>query len=223
VQPLIDDGRRSLVYGLLEGSVHPADGDGAVPTGRPTLHLGSAEEELLTTMFSRRGADPRLEANQLSITPDELTFVESLAPLLGDTPRQVKRFVNVFQFLMAMPPSLAVDGKDPSDRAVVAFFAAVHDGLPKLAERLCVAVDDGAAGSLQSVLENLAGVPDAERRRLADWLDDARPQWESLELSRLSTRLDLIHRLSFEDSPHQKPPSGGTADPSVGSNSAAGA
>jgi hypothetical protein len=50
-------------------------------------------------MLSRRGGDPRRGAQQLTLTRDELTFIESLAPLLGETPRGVKRFVNVFQLL----------------------------------------------------------------------------------------------------------------------------
>jgi hypothetical protein len=71
--------------------------------GLPPTAWASAprEEELLTTMLSRRGANPRLDAHLLALTPTDLRFRESLAPLLGDTPRRVKRFVNVTQPLLA--------------------------------------------------------------------------------------------------------------------------
>jgi hypothetical protein len=210
VQPMVDDGRRSLVRGLLEGNVRPADGQDATvtPSDRLALRVGSLEAELLDTMLSRRGADPRLEANQLSLTPDDLTFVESLAPLLGETPRSVKRFVNAFQLLLAMPPSLAEDHRDPPDRAIVAFLAAVHDGLPRLAQRLYLAVEAAQPGSLQSFLDSFddvpRDVPRAERTLLAGWLA-TRDEWQTLELSRLSTRLDFIRRLSFDQRGPEQP------------------
>lgn len=114
VQPLSIDGRGSLVHGLLESSVSAPSGSGA--TGGANgggLALGPREEELLTAMLSRRGAAPQLDAHLLALTPDDLSFMESLAPLLGDTPRRVKRFVNVTQLLLALPPALDRDASNP--------------------------------------------------------------------------------------------------------------
>jgi hypothetical protein len=201
VQPLSTDGRRSLVHGLLEGTVRATDGDGGDgATPAPELSVGPREQELLTAMMSRRGADPRLEAHLLALTPDDLRFVESLAPLLGDTPRRVKRFVNVTQLLLALPPSLEQDAQLPPDRAVVAFLAAVNSGLPGLAPRLFDEVEPGSTRPLLDVVTTLVGVPADERARLSAWLLE-QPDWSTLPLGRLDTRLGVVRRLSFHREP----------------------
>ena len=200
VQPLTPNGRRALVHGLLEGTVRPAGRDvgenGAGPAQR-RLDIGPREEELLATMLARRGADPRVEAHVLALGGDDLRFMESLAPLLGDTPRRVKRFVNVTQLLLALPPSLAEDAQSPPDRDVVAFLAALNSGLPGVAPRLFDAVEAGGAGhTLGTLTAGLADAPEDERARLDAWLAE-RPDWQLMPADRLETRLDVVRRLSF--------------------------
>jgi hypothetical protein len=212
VQPLSGEGRRSLVHGLLEGTVR-ADGDAGDAThAAGGLSIGPREQEALTMMLSRRGADPRLEAHLLALTSEDLKFMESLAPLLGDTPRRVKRFVNVTQLLLALPPSLEHDAQQPPDRSIVAFLAALNSGMPALASRLFDAVEPGSMRTLLDVVNALAGVPRDERDALVEWLM-ADQLWASLPLWRLATRLDVVRRLSFYRSPklfaHASPGQGG--------------
>ena len=201
VQPLSADGRRSLVHGLFEGAVRGAGADGG-DGGSPArdLSIGPREQELITAMLSRRGADPRLDAHLLALTPEDLRFMESLAPLLGDTPRRVKRFVNVTQLLLALPPSLEQDAQLPPDRAVVAFLAALNSGLPGLASRLFDAVASEPTRPLLEAVTTLTGVPDDERALLTTWLQ-GEPAWSTLPLGRLDTRLDVVRRLSFHREP----------------------
>jgi hypothetical protein len=176
------------------------------------LEIGPREQELLGAMLSRRGADPRLDAHLLALTSDDLRFMESLSPLLGDTPRRVKRFVNVTQLLLALPPSLESDTRDPPDREIVGFLAALNSGLPALASRLFDAVEPGSMRQLSEVVSSLTGVPDDERDRLTAWLV-ANPTWSTLPLARLETRLDVVRRLSFQREPallaHASPGQGG--------------
>jgi hypothetical protein len=201
VQPLSADGRRSLVRGLLEGSVRAPGANGAQP-GETTerLAIGTSEEKALLTMLSRGGANPRLDAHVLALTPEDLRFMETLAPLLGDTPRRVKRFVNVTQLLLALPPSLEFDANVPPDRSVVAFLAAVNSGLPGLAPRLFDAVASGSPGTISDAVAKLTGVPADEHELLTKWLRE-QPVWQTLPLSRLDTRLDVVRRLSFQRVP----------------------
>jgi KAP family P-loop domain len=200
VQPLSSAGRRSLIHGLLEGSVHaaPDKTNGGQP--RADLSVGPREEEVLITMLSRRGSDPRLDAHLLALTPADLLFMESLAPLLGDTPRRVKRFVNVTQLLLALPPSLDQDPRKPPDREVVALLAAINSGVPNLAPRLFDVVEHRRTTNLLETVNALTAVPAEERERLAAWLR-TRPDWSGLPLSRLETRLDVVRRLSFHRQP----------------------
>lgn len=201
VQPLSEPGRRSLLHGLLEGSVSAASGNGAIEgEDSGDLLVGPREEEVLTAMLSRRGSDPRLDAHALALTPDDLLFMESLAPLLGDTPRRVKRFVNVTQLLLALPPSLENDTKSPPDRSIVAFLAAVNSGLPGLAPSFFDLITPGSSDKLLVTAENLTSVPVDEKGQLVDWLH-AHDTWASLPLERLNTRLDTVRRLSFQRAP----------------------
>jgi hypothetical protein len=126
--------------------------------------------------------------------------MESLAPLLGDTPRRVKRFVNVTQLLLALPPSLEQDRQHPADRSIVAFLAAVNSGMPKLASRLFDLVDPTSTRPLLEVVDTLQGVQRGQRDILTEWLR-THSAWGSLPLRRLNTRLDVVRRLSFDRVP----------------------
>jgi hypothetical protein len=202
VQPMLPDGRRALVRGLLEGSVAVGDGDGALPGKDDPLKVRDLEAGAVDAMLASRSADVRVRAQQLALQPDELAFLESLAPLLGDTPRRVKRFVNAVQLLMAMP-SQHDASHTPSGRLVVAFTAAVHAGLPELSRPLFQAIDAAGPGTtLHAVVSKLATPPTEEATRLRNWLDDDRAEgraaWRDLDVSRLESRLDVVTRLSFE-------------------------
>jgi hypothetical protein len=202
VQPLTDGARQALLHGLLEGMVASPDGDaGGHDDGGGVLRVEARERAVIEAMLSRRGAEPQLVARQLQLQSDDLRFIESLAPLLGDTPRRVKRFVNGVQLLLAMPPPLSEFG-EPRERAVVAFLAALNVGLPLVAQRLFEAVDAERQGApsqpLGAVVSQLVGVPADERDRLQTWLE-GRDVWQNLLLSRLRARLDIVRRLGFED------------------------
>ena len=124
---------------------------GSGPTERKDgrrLVLDADGRDVVETMLSRRGAELALEAHALAITPGDLAFIEGLAPLLGDTPRRVKRFVNTVQLLLAMRPTPNPSGPEPTERQLVAFVAALHAGMPQLATALFAAAEATAARTL---------------------------------------------------------------------------
>ncbi|MEU0092228.1 P-loop NTPase fold protein [Kribbella sp. NPDC006257] len=204
VEPLDDDARRRLLRGLLLPSVAAeTTGDGGAEGG--TLSVGKREEELVKTMLTGYGAGLDLDARQLLLTADELAFIESLAPLIGGTPRQVKRFVNICQLLLAMAPPLSADVDDPterdrpSERMATCFMAALHEGLPALAKRL-------ALSEALTLREAITGLdPDIPKGSLESWLITRRQSahpgaatFDGTPLSMFSARFDLIRRLTFK-------------------------
>jgi hypothetical protein len=200
VQPMLPDGRRALVRGLLEGSVAVnGEGEQHEHGDGDALKIGTVQVGAVDAMLASRSANPRVRAQQLALRADELAFLESLAPLLGETPRRVKRFVNSVQLLMAMPSSNEASGPPPG-RLVVAFVAAVHAGLPDLARPLFKAIDAAAdTAPLQSIVADLANPPADEADRLREWFDvPAHKEWRELEAMRLKPRLDIVSRLGFE-------------------------
>jgi hypothetical protein len=195
VRPLSADGRRTLVHGLLEGSVRVQDASGpAEQADGRRLVLGADGRDVVETMLSRRGAELALEAHALAITPGDLAFIEGLAPLLGETPRRVKRFVNTVQLLLAMRPTPNPGGPEPTERQLVAFVAALHAGAPQAAKALFAAAEAGAAVRLADHVAGIATLPGADR--LQAWLAD-HPAWADLPVQRLAVRLDLVRRFSF--------------------------
>ena len=147
VQPLSLSERSSIVAGLLAPVVR-SGGDGAGTT-EPGPELGRSEAEALQRMLDQSGRGLRLETSTLSLSRAEFEFVTSLGPLLGDTPRRVKRFVNTVQFLLSIQPSLESAGERPP-RQSVALFAAIHQGLPTIGS--AVFAPENAGLTLSQVL-----------------------------------------------------------------------
>jgi hypothetical protein len=206
VEELDDDARRRLLRGLLLPSV-AAEQTNAVGLGK-TLQVGKREEELVSAMLTDFGSWLDLDARQLALTDDELAFIESLAPLMGGTPRRVKRFVNICQLLLAMAPPLSADGDQPTERMATCFMAAVHEGTPRLASRLAqasAALRTAPAPTLLSTLAALDPVElTVERERVHAWLQKRLQQtpgmapFELTPMSRFLARFELIRRLTFE-------------------------
>lgn len=193
VQPLGERMRTQLLRGLLLPSVRAGGDEGSNGQGQG-LTVGARENELLAAMLTGPGSQLRLETSPLTMTVEELVFVEALAPLLGATPRRVKRFVNTCQLLLSLPPALSGDIGSPTRREIVCFLAAVHEGLPALSDGLFANVRAKSDATLAEFCGHWpAG---GERDRLAAWLTGRGP-WNQLRLSQLDVRLDMVDRLGF--------------------------
>ena len=194
IQALSVEDRENLVRGLLADSV---SGEGAADDGgdEAGLVVGEKEAAVVEAMLQRHGSGLYLEARPLLLSPEDLAFIESLVPLLGDTPRRIKRFINICQFLIAMRPPLATHGSH-SDRHIACLLAAINEGLPAVADELFAAVRCGTAITLGALLGSLASPRKEEQAALRAWLDK-HAEWQDLPADRLSTRLDTISRLRF--------------------------
>ena len=208
VEDLDDDARRRLLRGLLLPSVaaQPITAGG----GGDTLQLGKREEELVTEMLTDFGSWLDLDATQLQLTEEELAFIESLAPLMGGTPRRVKRFVNICQLLLAMAPPLSAEGGQPTERMATCFMAVLHEGTPYLAKRLALASADEISEQPATLRTALAAFGEdeltVERRCVETWLTKrkelmgpgAGDDFDLTPMNRFLSRYDLIRRLTFD-------------------------
>jgi hypothetical protein len=200
VEPLGLSARRSLVRGLLQGNLATSGGQVELPAGVRRLELSADAEDMLETMFNRTRA-VRLQTAALTVTPAELTFLDGLAPLLGDTPRAIKRFVNVYQLLCALPVPPSVGS--PAYEQAVSFLLALADGMPKL------------YGALEKALPNahgnatLASVVASARTQLGP---DESARWDAwasehdvfvaAPLQRLAVPAQRVRRFTFRDEAH---------------------
>jgi hypothetical protein len=212
VQPLASDGRKALVHGLLRGSVRAPDQDtGLDRSSSGGLRVGSLEEQVAEQMLHTFGTEIRPDTSPLLLGPADLELFESLAPLLGDTPRRVKRFVNICQLLYAMTPPLQSGVGVGSERARVALLSAICDGSAGIAGHLLdsieatrlqpaapVTVPNPQPVTLSDFVRGLACTGDRQDwERLTAWLRE-HPDWGAVPLSRFDVRLDMVRRLRFD-------------------------
>ena len=107
VRPLSDDTRRTFLHGLLAPNLRASDAL-ATTTGvdEPGLIPPGDREEFdrVVASFEETAAPDRLRAAaaDLTLTADELTRIEQLAPLLDPTPRALKRFANIYMLLKSL-------------------------------------------------------------------------------------------------------------------------
>ncbi|MDQ4070611.1 MAG: P-loop NTPase fold protein, partial [Actinomycetota bacterium] len=191
VQSLDDDVRRSMVRDLLaKNLVGPGASDASTAT---EASAGTAHDldSLIRAMYETRSRPPTwLEAATLAISPQELAFVESVAPLLGATPRSVKRFVNVFQLLKSIAGSRRP--LDPDDVERLIFLLAVSTGQSDLARDLFARLENAPATStLGSIVDELG-----DGSVLAGWLAN-HPDWHQLQAAALVPWLAPVRRFWF--------------------------
>jgi hypothetical protein len=166
VSPLADQARLRIIQGLVAGSLVggqqelpgeaiPEEGAGALEGGagdadRPgdedqQAKTGPAEIPGLTwgPEEAAREYDPQAETNPnppgLDILDLELSFMQDLRALLGETPRSVKRFVNVYWLMKSMALSQSDDFISDEPFAgfkLVQLLLATLTGLPSLAHEL---------------------------------------------------------------------------------------
>jgi hypothetical protein len=138
--PLDDALVRTMITGLTglptAPPAEPAHAPAPSPDGESGKNVralaGDGETRALAAERKRTSRAP-LPAEVLKITQDEATAMSAVAPLMGTTPRTVKRFVNTYRLLKARADDPA-DFSHPQgaigDHEVVAFLLAVVTGRP---------------------------------------------------------------------------------------------
>lgn len=194
VQPLSGDDRRNIVSGLLAPTVRGDSTEGGnIAPGE--LTVDKSRSEALDAMIGQSGTGLRLETSSLALTPTELEFVASLGPLLGETPRRIKRFVNTVQFVLSVRPPLSGDGPH-SPRLAAALFAAIHEGTPGIAREF---FKESKENEPLDVAVKALSADDAERVRLSAWLDQpANQHWRQVTPHIIGERCQMVQRLSFD-------------------------
>jgi hypothetical protein len=164
-------------------------------------------------VFRRKAYDPH--ARSLEIQPQEMVFVESLAPLIGRTPRSIKRFVNIYRLIKASLPAEEQlvfceqdsDARPPFQAAL--FLLAVATGLPHIGDQVLeqlAALRTGNSATPQPTFESMAlSVPEAsaeqqaEAAQLEAWLQDTYgPDWREESASHLVAWVPRIGRYSYK-------------------------
>lgn len=200
IDPLDETATRSIVRGLLRGhialpEVSPPDGPGV-----DKFELDEAQREVLDSLASGN-VPPALDATALTITQEESRFLDELSPLLGATPRSVKRFVNLYQLLRIMERrEVGEDASEtPSVDNLIAWTLAVGNGLQdfglSVMQQLRSQPSDQSLENVISALPPLAGT-ERERQLLTGWLDK-HAEWKQMPIARLKPLVPSVDRFLF--------------------------
>ena len=207
IQPLGTTAKQNIIQGLLQGHLATAESQNGEEQGGEKPTVGKAQVDVLMSL-DPSSAPPTLEAAALSITHQELGFLDSLATLLGSTPRSTKRFVNLYQ-LVRIIYRLDPNAFDPSPQAeyeLLAFALALGEGLPKLGPIvLKAAVSADPEETFDTLLEGCReDVDEMQLKRLDSWLTDY-PAWKQISAARMADALRKIERFLFRVGTHQQP------------------
>jgi hypothetical protein len=175
VSKLSDEARQAIVRGLLGPHVR---GTVAATTSAnsndaaPEVNRDAAI--VLHDMINTRTEPPQLDIAALQMTEDELRFLEQLTPMLGDTPRSVKRFVNLYQLLKILRRARPWFDPSSRDEEVAALLLAMTERLPGLFKLIGKAPartlrELAGDSSSQPLDADLAGLEE-EREYLRGWL-----------------------------------------------------
>jgi hypothetical protein len=192
VQPMDDDARRRMVRGLLARNVASGgSSDGTAGASEEAPDVEQDLDALVKAMYDRTSQSPAwLKAATLAVTPEEMTFIEGLAPLLGTTPRSVKRFVNVFQLVKTIAQAHGPVSQESVERLL--FLLAVSTGPPETARQLFAAIEQATESrTLATVSKSLTN-----RDAIEVWLK-AHPAWRRLHVIDLQPWLEPVRRFWF--------------------------
>ena len=122
---------------------------------------GSASEnspkEASRPVFGTTDPPPDVNPRGLLFEPQEVRAMADLAPLLGRSPRSLKRFVNVYRLIKVRQPDVedfVDDSRDDAGYRIVLYLLAEVTGRPQAAEGVFDAIRRSPDGEL------LAGIPD---------------------------------------------------------------
>jgi hypothetical protein len=159
IRPLGKTAKQNIVKGLMRRSLERKTIEQSTEQQQADLELGDEQKAVLSQLDTRL-LPPSLDTASLAITQDELKMLADLTSLMGDTPRSVKRFVNLYQLVRIVLGIPKLDVYDPvilSENFKLAFFLIIGDGTPNLAPILMrqLMLDDNLNDTLSAVLNKI--------------------------------------------------------------------
>jgi hypothetical protein len=213
IRPLDETARRQIVEGLLAPSLLVQSGSHGLErseAAEPQRGLDQrTRRELASRLFGRDGGDELLDPAALGISRHELEFMSLLTPILGDSPRAVKRFVNVYRLMKALEePRRAgfADDRPGSDYQPVMLLLAVITGLPAVSAEFWTGIHHPTTGLEQlgalarRILASAAPGKEMEQSQaLVTWLEGKALgiHWDTMPVNSLAAWQPSIGRFSF--------------------------
>jgi hypothetical protein len=227
--PIGNDGRHQMIRGLVKPARQLTKQLPGMPSPMPTPASQSktteqkdakqtppkpnkvkAKQTPVTPPDAGSAHPPELNPQSLQITEPEFNFMHALSPLLGRSPRALKRFVNVYLLIKSgLRPredaGFLVELKTATRYKIVMFLLAVATGMPSLSRDFFTGImalsrecsdPEGTPHTLGSVKGKLNTGED--KRRLMDWIETAEDgTWLEAALTPFAEEAAKVARFSF--------------------------
>lgn len=204
---------------------HPAEAPGAalLESFEANAERNTVDTRILPAQEQGAGTQgdpstPVLPPVPLTLSNSERTAMQSLALVIGRSPRATKRFINSYRlFRAALTEAERSELGDLGDGleglAAPMLLLAVVTGAPVVAGRLLIGLSDSATGTVLQEVQSLLGLNDLDGlapdtvRRLREFLmsEDA-ARWKSVTLVRAERWASRIAQFSFEDLSRREQP-----------------
>jgi hypothetical protein len=221
IEPLTVDATRKLLEGIVEVRREvqpiPAQEDAPMPQHSDLRAgnelLANLDEELPSLTSSETPpqlGETRLNPAALLLEPFELASMEELAPLLGRSPRSVKRFTNIYRIIRGKKSETELltflgDEKNPGDYERVLLLLAIVTGAPmastEVFARLTYAAPEQnlAVFIAKNHLDVPPRVPQQEWRRAFEAIHAFTIRHTDTTLAALIPHLREVTRYSFRE------------------------
>ncbi len=170
------------------------------------------KDEKIVSVETSSDQNFNVNPERLKTTPSEKRFMEKAAPLLGRSPRAVKRFLNLYHLVKAglteMEEASFLDDKEEyANFKIVLFLLAVLTGMPQFSGFIFKTIMEMDASKNKHHISGLIQKVDASReaagdlletsdwKRLKNWLETE--NWSELPISSLSEQIPRICRYAF--------------------------
>jgi nucleoside phosphorylase len=149
LSPMSQSARKRMIEGLLAGSLAQGESttaigeavDESAPKDTAPQSVDDESAQLIEEEVIEAGDYPATDLNPeaLIIQPAELAFINELSPLLGRSPRALKRFVNIYRLIKSSLSETDHPMFDPSagetaEFKVAMFFLAIVTNNPSLSQ-----------------------------------------------------------------------------------------
>ena len=237
IKPVGEAGSRNMLHKLLQSSL-VSDENGSADQDQELQGDEISDEDIAQQGDDQQAADDQdqpetgshhlgpeelnrfLNPISLTIHKNELKFMEQLAPLLGRSPRAVKRFINIYRLVkISLDDFEQTDftkGETVEDYQVVMFLLSILTGMPSISRQFFEAMtnnlanDEAEIKKPEKIDKNLSGLltklqdqtlSTTGRRdldRLEQWVNDyGEGEWKLVPLETLAALAPQVGRYSF--------------------------
>ncbi|QYK47626.1 MAG: hypothetical protein KF838_12640 [Phycisphaeraceae bacterium] len=198
----------------------PSSGSGTPIQPQETpAQTGNAHTQTNTEKGRDKDTTPVVAARSVAITSGEAQLMKRFAPIVGTSPRSVKRFINCYRLFKAVVPGGHTDKPSDIETNLSMFFLAVVVGAPDLFGIIhrTIASFDNATPTIDQVRDRIgeqirSADPRIDGPAIAQW-ERVKPVLEVLKKEEAETKLhniawiiDRARRFGYDTSMSPTPP-----------------